>query len=624
VIATSEPLRAADPAVPIYVWRVDGADFRLDSFNDAALSVTAGGVRALAGRRATEMYADAPEVLDLFRRCREGSTAVRQRLRYRFRSTSRTAQLDITFTWVPPDRIAVTAVEDAVDGGPAEESGRFLSSLLACLPAAGVAYRCRHAPDWTTLYVSGGCTALTGYEAAELLGHGAVSYVSLVHEDDLPGVVERVNAAIAAGRPYQVTYRIRQKGGGVRWVWDGGRGVVGRDGPLIEGLALDVTEARDLEDRLRDVQGLENVGQLTAGMAHDFNNLLSVILVDAELAKEKPSRALLEDIEQAARSGGALVRKLAAVARQTPLAIAPTDLLEVLSEAGTLIRRAVPENIELRSRVDGTVRPAAADGAAVQQIVLNLVLNARDAMAAGGLLGIELSEASLDERHRAKHPWVVPGRYACLAVSDTGVGMDAAVQERVFDPFFTTKPPGKGTGLGLAMVYGLVKQHRGYIHVYSELGRGTTIRVYFPLAGEAVAAGAESGEVGAIPGGTEAVLLVEDEPPLRDAARRALERLGYTVVTAGDGVEALARLDDVGARIDVVLSDLMLPRKTGSELLRALRNSGRHIPFLLMTGYGADQVADWDGLAADAVLLQKPWTMPELARAVRQAIDRRK
>jgi CheY-like chemotaxis protein/two-component sensor histidine kinase len=364
-------------------------------------------------------------------------------------------------------------------------------------------------------------------------------------------------------------------------------------------------------------------------MAHDFNNLLSVILVDAELAKEgmgdgpQTPRALLEDIEHAARSGGALVQKLAAVARQTPLAIEPTDLSEVLREASTLIRRAVPENIELRLRLGQPVGPAAADGAAVQQIVLNLVLNARDAMPAGGVLGIELGEASLDERHRAKHPWVVPGRYACLAVSDTGVGMDAAVQARVFDPFFTTKPPGKGTGLGLAMVYGLVKQHRGYIHVYSEPGRGTTIRVYFPLAGAAVAAGAESREADAIPCGTEIVLLVEDEIPLRDAARRALEHLGYTVLTAGDGVEALACLDDGAAGVEVVLSDLMLPRKTGSDLLRALRTSGRQIPFLLMTGYGADQVAGWDDLAGEAVLLQKPWTLPDLARAMRRAIDRK-
>jgi CheY-like chemotaxis protein len=357
-------------------------------------------------------------------------------------------------------------------------------------------------------------------------------------------------------------------------------------------------------------------------MAHDFNNLLSVILVDAELAKEAPSRELLEDIEQAARSGGALVQKLAAVARQTPLAIEPTDLSQVLSDASTLIRRAVPENIELRSRLDGNVRPAAADGAAVQQIVLNLVLNARDAMPAGGVLGIELFEANLDERHQAKHPWVVPGRHACLAVSDTGVGMDAAVQERVFDPFFTTKPPGKGTGLGLAMVYGMVKQHRGHIHVYSELGRGTTIRVYFPLAGETAAAGAASREAGGAPGGTETVLLVEDEPPLRDAARRALEHLGYTVVTAGDGVEALACLED-GAAIDVVLSDLMLPRKTASDLLQALRSNGRRIPFLLMTGYGADQGSGWETVAEGAVLLHKPWTLPELARAVREAIDRK-
>ena len=627
MISTSEQsLRAVDPAVPIYVWRVDGVDLRLDSFNDAALAVTAGEVRRLAGRRASEMYADAPDVLDLFRRCRAGSTTVRQRLRYRFRSVPRTADLDITCTWVPPDRIAVTAIENALDGGPAEESGRFLTSLLSSLPAAGVAYRCRHDPDWTLLYLSEGCKALTGYDRAELLGTRAAS---LVHEDDLPYVAERVNAALLADRPFQLTYRIRRKGGGVRWVWDGGRGVGGRDGPLIEGLALDVTEARDLEDRLRQVQGLENVGQLTAGMAHDFNNLLSVILVDAELAKEgmgdgaQTPRALLEDIEHAARSGGALVQKLAAVARQSPLAIEPTDLWEVLREASTLIRRAVPENIELRSRLDQPVGYAAADGAAVEQIVLNLVLNARDAMPAGGVLAIELSEASLDERHRVKHPWVVPGRYACLAVSDTGVGMDAAVQERVFDPFFTTKPPGKGTGLGLAMVYGMVKQHRGHIHVESELGRGTTIRVFFPLAVDAVAAGAEAGEAGTIPGGAETVLLVEDELPLRDAARRALEHLGYTVLTAGDGVEALARLDDGAAGIDVVLSDLMLPRMTGSDLLRALRSSGGRIPFLLMTGYGADQVAGWDGFAGEAVLLQKPWTLPELARAVRQAIDRK-
>jgi PAS domain S-box-containing protein len=490
-----------------------------------------------------------------------------------------------------------------------------------------MAYRCRNDSAWTILYASEGCARLTGYTVDELVENRLVSYGRLVHEDDLPDLVQRVDAALAADRPFQVTYRLRTRDGGVRWVWDNGRGVGGPGAPFIEGLALDITEAREIEEQLRQVQGFEAVGQLTAGLAHDFNNLLSVILVDAELAKEElgsgagPSRVLLDDIEQAARSGGELVQKFAAVARHSPLALQPTDLEVVVRDATPLLRRTVPENIELRLRLDRPVGLAQADGAAVQQILLNLVVNARDAMPQGGVLGLELSEADLQERHRRRHPWVVPGRYVCLTVSDTGVGMDRAVQERIFEPFFTTKPSGKGTGLGLAMVYGLVKQHRGYVHVYSEPGRGSTFRVYFPLAVEPQAVGVAAAPSSA-PGGTETILLVEDESALRDAARRALEYLGYTVVMAVDGVEGLARLGDPEAGFDLVLSDLMLPRKSGADLLRAVRESGRAIPFLLMTGYGADQVEGWDRLASEVVLLQKPWTMPELARAVRYALDR--
>src|SRR2546423_2084753 len=288
-------------------------------------------------------------------------------------------------------------------------------------------------------------------------------------------------------------------------------------------MAEDVTEQRALEHALRQAQKMETVGQLTSGIAHDFNNLLTVILTQARLATEavpddRPDlRRDLDDLAEAARRGADLVQKLLGFSRSSQLNLQPLSLIEYLREMIDTLRRLLPATIELEFDADPEGAVVEADAGAVQLILLNLATNARDAMPHGGTVHIELRRTRLDAEDRPLHAWVEPGPYACIAVSDTGVGMDRQTLARVLEPFFTTKPLGVGTGLGMAMVYGLVKQHKGFVHLYSETGQGTTAKVYLPAVYRRMPS--EDATKETLLGGSEAILLVEDDPTMRSVAQ---------------------------------------------------------------------------------------------------------
>ncbi|MBI4519964.1 MAG: response regulator [Gemmatimonadetes bacterium] len=262
-----------------------------------------------------------------------------------------------------------------------------------------------------------------------------------------------------------------------------------------------------------------------------------------------------------------------------------------------------------------------ADPAAIEQILLNLATNSRDAMPDGGLLRIAIDGTQLGEEDRERHGWVVPGRYVRLSVSDTGIGMDEETRQKVFEPFFTTKPGGSGTGLGMAVVYGLVKQHNGFVHVYSEPGRGTTVKVYLRAMDDAVAPAAAAPAAGEPRDATETILLVEDEPPLRRTACRALERLGYRVLVASDGEEALELFAQHEADVELIVTDLVMPKLGGAELARRLRQQGKQVKILFVSGYTSHDVREGSSLGADAPFLEKPWTIADLGRRVREVLD---
>lgn len=391
----------------------------------------------------------------------------------------------------------------------------------------------------------------------------------------------------------------------------------------------DVTERRQLEAELRQAQKMEAIGQLTGGIAHDFNNLLTVIQGNAELiGRDLPNAATelqaeVEDLKAAVQRGASLVKKLLAFSRRQDLLLAPVELGRLCTELGGTLRRLLPENIAVRVVTDtptGTVR---ADQNAVEQIVLNLATNARDAMPDGGVFTLQVTRCRWDVEHATIHDWIQPGDYACLAVSDTGVGMDEATLQRLFEPFFTTKPPGVGTGLGMAMIYGLVKQHAGFLDVRSAPDEGTTVQLYFPVvADEEQAPRAQMAVDDAdLPGGSETILVVEDEEPIRIATQRLLERYGYRVLVAADGEEGLRRYREQGPAIDLVMTDLVMPKMGGRQLHEVLRREVGEVKTLFLSGYAARDVKERAALEPHLPFVAKPWILSDLLLRIRKVLD---
>jgi nitrogen-specific signal transduction histidine kinase/CheY-like chemotaxis protein len=381
---------------------------------------------------------------------------------------------------------------------------------------------------------------------------------------------------------------------------------------------------RRSEEQLRQAQKLEAVGRLTGGIAHDFNNLLSVILsssdlASADLSPDSPAQADLAEIRHAARRAADLTRQLLAFSRQQVLEPRNLDLNEVLFNLQKLLARVLGEDIELRMRLSPRLGTVKADPGQIEQVVMNLVVNARDAMPRGGMLTVETSNVYLDEAYARVHLEVEPGRYVLLAVSDTGVGMDKETQARAFDPFFTTKEQGKGTGLGLATVFGIVKQSGGNIWLYSEPAGGATFKIYLPRVQEA----AET--LSAIPvrrdaRGTETILLAEDEPQVRAIARTILEKAGYRVLEATTPADALA-ISDQTDLIDLLLTDVIMPKISGRELAERITKRRPSLKTLFMSGYTDDAVVLHGVLEAGVFFLQKPFTPDSLARKVRDVLD---
>ena len=388
----------------------------------------------------------------------------------------------------------------------------------------------------------------------------------------------------------------------------------------------DVTERRNLEYQLRQAQKMEAVGQLAGGIAHDFNNLLTTVLASAGLLEEQvaadpDARDEAKLIRQSAERGAALTRKLLAFGRRQKLEIKTVNLAELIGEFSRMIRRVLREDIavELALKEPAWVR---ADPGAIEQILMNLATNARDAMPSGGRFAIATEHATLSRAAVLRAGLANPGDYTIVRVSDSGVGMDEETLRRVFEPFFTTKSVGSGTGLGMAMVYGLVTQHGGRVTVASEVGKGTTITLYFPAvaAPERAEAGPRAGEVR---GGTETILVVEDEPGLRRAAQRVLEKHGYTVLIAPNGTEALGILAGTNGRVRLVLTDVVMPEMGGAQLYRAIRAMGKQMPVIFSSGYTARDIEEASSLEPGLPFLSKPWSMQEILARVREVLDAR-
>ncbi len=387
----------------------------------------------------------------------------------------------------------------------------------------------------------------------------------------------------------------------------------------------DISERQLLEQQLRQSQKMEAVGRLAGGVAHDFNNLLMVIKGHTELLlnvlppSEHYSRKI-EQIDRAADRASALTRQLLAFSRLQVLQPHVMNLNDVVEEMGRLLPRLIGEDIELVIRSSEDLGAIRADASQMEQVIMNLAVNARDAMPAGGRLLIETSNAELDSTYNAVHPVVRQGRYVLLAVSDTGTGMNAETQAHIFEPFFTTKPQGKGTGLGLSTVYGVVKQSGGFIWVYSEVGRGTSFKIYLPRVDQPVEGIGIAPTVSEAPRGTETILLAEDEQDVREVAREFLESGGYTVIEARDGAEALKRVEKYEDAIDLLVTDMVMPGMTGQELSTRLLESRPEIRVLYMSGYSERAAVDSARGDSSMRLLSKPFSRWALLRAVHEIL----
>jgi two-component system cell cycle sensor histidine kinase/response regulator CckA len=408
-----------------------------------------------------------------------------------------------------------------------------------------------------------------------------------------------------------------------------GRPVLNNDAQLAyyEVFAEDITERRSLEKQLLQSQKMDAIGRLAGGIAHDFNNLLGVILGHSELVEERSQcdprlRKSAEAIRIAAERAAGLTMQLLAFSRKQIIDPKILDVNAALKQMEKLLRRVVNEDIQIVMKLKTRLGRVKMDPGQLDQVIMNLVLNARDAMPDGGKLILQTEDVTLDGSYVDQHLGAAPGDYVMFSVSDTGTGMDESTLSHIFEPFFTTKEKGKGTGLGLSMVYGIVKQANGYVMPYSELGNGTTMKIYLPRAPQEpvpIEHAAASRE--AAPRGNETILLVEDESALRELAREILQDSGYVVLEAAGGEQALELLRDSQTKIDLLLTDVVMPGLGGNELAKRLASAHPNMKVLYMSGYADDVVAHKGILAEGTVLIQKPFTKATLLQNVRRSLD---
>jgi len=482
-----------------------------------------------------------------------------------------------------------------------------------------------HGEGFRPTWVSENIARIIGYDPAEALD--PTWWTDHLHPEDREAVLAAVPTILSKDH-VAFEYRFRHQDGSYHWIHDEARLTRDSAGRPVEvfGSWVDITERKALEMQLLQAQKMEAVGQLAGGVAHDFNNVLTAIAGYAELLREDlPSedarRGDAEEIIRATERAAALTRQLLAFSRRQVLAPRVLDLNTVVASVDNMLRRLIAADVELRTALAPELGAVRADPGQLEQVIMNLVVNARDAMPRGGKLTIETANAELDESYALEHPAVMAGPYVMLAVSDSGVGMDAVTQARIFEPFFTTKEKGKGTGLGLATVYGIVKQSGGNIWLYSEPGRGTTFKIYLPRVDQPIELPAPTPAARETPRGTETVLLVEDDEAVRALARKMLAAHGYTVLAAPSGANALELAASHAGPIHLLVTDVVLPGISGRELAARFESVRPGLKVLYTSGYTDEAVVHHGVLDAGIAFLQKPFTSGALARKVRETLD---
>jgi PAS domain S-box-containing protein len=474
----------------------------------------------------------------------------------------------------------------------------------------------------------GGNEARLFGETGKPVDRSLQAFLDVVHPSDRENVEHGLRRSASSEARCDLDFRVLDSDGRTRWLTMRGQAAEGSiRGTRVLGLAMDVTDRRQLEEQLLQSQKLEAIGRLAGGVAHDFNNLLTGILGYANFALKSmplnhPARNDIVEIERAGVRAAALTGQLLAYARRQMVAPKLVRLDELTRNLENLLRRLLGEDVELSAHYADDLWATRIDPGQFEQVIVNLAVNGRDAMPSGGRLTVETRNCTLDEFYAHQHPEVVPGEYVMLAVGDSGVGMDAATQARIFEPFFTTKQQGKGTGLGLAVCYGIVKQAGGHIWVYSEPEQGTTFKVFLPRSLEEEQLGEEEAKPEeSSSAGSETVLVVEDEPLVRSLTVRALVDQGYRVLQAGDGPGAISVLRGFGGEVHLLITDVVMPGMNGRELADRLTTDRPGLRVLYISGY-TDHAVVRHGVLDDGIaFLSKPFDLKELTRTVREVLD---
>jgi PAS domain S-box-containing protein len=499
-------------------------------------------------------------------------------------------------------------------------------TLIEEIPA--VVYVVRPEPPFATTYISPFVEVLLGFTPKEWT-ENPDAWSKRIHPDDVERVFAEWRRAATDPGPSVCEYRLVARNDRVLWVRD--TRTPARDAANhvrdVRGFLVDITDQKRVEEQLRQSQKLEAIGRLAGGITHDFNNVLTIITGYSDLLRDRippgdPMRDQVEEINAAGYRATALTRQLLAFSRKQEWQPTLLDLNAVATSMEFMLRRLIGEDIDLAISATATLSTVRADRGQIEQVLINLAVNARDAMPRGGLLTIETMDLDLDDTFSRVHPGVRPGPYVLLAVSDTGVGMDTETKSHLFEPFFTTKEEGKGTGLGLSIVYGIVKQAGGHIWVYSEPGRGASIKIYLPQINEPAEAhsGAPASSIDAR--GSETVLVVEDEDRVLDLVSQVLARHGYKVLQAKEGAEALTIADKYPEAIDLMLTDSVMPFMSGRELARRMVDRRPDTKVLYMSGYTDRAIADSGMLEGDERdFIQKPFSADALVRKIRILLD---
>jgi len=471
--------------------------------------------------------------------------------------------------------------------------------------------------------VNPGFQKITGYAENELVGQDCLNLATAEFKEKI-----RLNAVqMLKGKtstPYE--YQFQTKGGETRWAMESVASTVFNDKKASIGYFMDITESKRLEDQLGRAQKMEAIGILAGGIAHDFNNLLTAIMgygeiMKMDLDKKDPHHYYAEEILKTAIRGSTLTHQLLAFSRKQILQPSVISINALVANMEKLLRRLIGEDIDLVTVIDPELGAVRADQGQIEQLIMNLAVNARDAMPQGGKLTIETTNVYLDEVYERNHLEVTRGHYIMLAVSDNGMGMDAETQSHIFEPFFTTKGLGQGTGLGLATVYGIVKQSGGHIWVYSEPGQGTTFKIYLPRVEEALAPIKAKADTRTDLKGRETILVVEDDDALREVICRGLKKYGYIVLGAGNGGEALILCEKYKRPIQLILTDVVLPQISGRDLVERLAPSRPGMRVLYMSGYTENAIVTHGVLNADVGFLQKPFKVDQMVRKIREILD---